>query len=113
MVGTTMMAIALSSGTAKLIRPIAIGGMPMPIAPLATPAMTNATAITAICSSDIYAASGREPAHRPGIGFADAGGNRAANDGARGGIGRVRPFAQDDNLFTKSSNDCQNRARIS
>src|SRR3954471_22567881 len=64
MVGTTMMAIALSSGTAKLIRPIAIGGMPMPIAPLATPATTNATAIKAICVSDIYAASGNSGATR-------------------------------------------------
>src|SRR3954463_15678541 len=60
MVGTTMMAIAFSSGTAKLINPIAIGGMPMPIAPLAMPATTNATAITAICRSDIQGISGEE-----------------------------------------------------
>src|ERR1700745_1169299 len=88
-VGTTMIAIALSSGTPKLIRPMAIGGMPMPIAPLATPATTNAAAITAICSSDIYAASGGELAHQPGIGLAGRGGNRAENDGARGGIGQA------------------------
>src|SRR5262245_24629148 len=50
MVGSTMMAMALSSDSAKLISPMAIGGMPMPIAPLAMPATMKAPAITSICS---------------------------------------------------------------
>src|SRR5262249_25677681 len=50
MVGTIMMAMALSSGRAKLISPMAIGGMPMPIAPLAMPATIKAPAITSTCS---------------------------------------------------------------
>jgi hypothetical protein len=53
MVGSTMMAMALSSGTAKLISPMAIGGMPMPIAPLAIPATMKAPAITSICTTSI------------------------------------------------------------
>ena len=38
---------------------MAIGGMPMPIAPLAKPATMNAIAITAICRRDIRQAAER------------------------------------------------------
>src|ERR1700743_121003 len=48
--GKVSSASASASGTRSVMIPMAMGGMPMPIAPLATPATVNATAITRICS---------------------------------------------------------------
>ena len=50
-VGMTMIASASPSGRASVIRPMAIGGRPIPIAPLAMPATMKAPATTSICSS--------------------------------------------------------------
>src|SRR5258708_22357024 len=49
MLGMSMRASASSGRTAKVINAKAIGGRPMPIAPLAMPATMKAPAITSIC----------------------------------------------------------------
>src|SRR6266481_5439374 len=49
MLGMTMRASASSGRTAKVISASAIGGRPIPIAPLAMPATMKAPAITSIC----------------------------------------------------------------
>ena len=47
-VGMVMIASASSSGTASVMSPTAIGGSPMPTAPLAMPAKMKAMKITRI-----------------------------------------------------------------
>src|SRR5215471_5334982 len=56
MLGTTISASASSRGMAKVMRARAIGGNPMPMAPLAMPATMKAPVTTSICRSVIRSA---------------------------------------------------------
>src|SRR5207302_4934945 len=92
MVGSTIMAMALSSGRAKLISPMAIGGMPMPIAPLAMPATMKAPAITSICNKLMPRGScgvRKDLFDEARIGFGDRAGDRPANQRERACVGQV------------------------
>ena len=70
MVGRVMMASASPKGSESVITPMAIGGRPMPIAPLAMPARMKAPATTSICISVMapwaQAASGKTWATKRG-----------------------------------------------
>src|ERR1700730_5224243 len=75
MLGMTMRASASSGRTAKVISASAIGGRPIPIAPLAMPATMKAPAITSICVTviaELYSGSvGEDLMHEARIGFTD------------------------------------------
>src|SRR5258708_38947191 len=63
MLGMSMRASASSGRTAKVISASAIGGRPMPIAPLAMPATMKAPAVTSICVTgiaELYSGGGGE-----------------------------------------------------
>src|SRR5258707_12148052 len=75
MLGMTMRASASSGRTAKVISASAIGGRPIPIAPLAMPATMKAPAITSICVTviaELYSGGvGEDLLHETRIGFTD------------------------------------------
>src|SRR5260370_36681680 len=77
MLGMTMRASASSGRTANVISASAIGGRPMPIAPLAIPATMKAPAITSICVTVIaglYSGGvGEDLLHEVRVGFTDQG----------------------------------------
>src|SRR5260370_33095177 len=75
MLGMTMRASASSGRTANVISASAIGGRPMPIAPLAKPATMKAPAITSICVTaiaELYSSGVAEDLlHVARVGFTD------------------------------------------
>src|ERR1700722_2911649 len=75
MLGMTIRASASSGRTANVISASAIGGSPIPIAPLATPATMKAPAITSICVTviaELYSSRvGEDLLHEARIGFID------------------------------------------
>src|SRR6266851_7262834 len=94
MLGMTMRASASSGRTANVISASAIGGRPMPIAPLAIPATMKAPAITSICVTviaELYSSGvGEDLLHEARVGFTDQARDRPAENGERLRIGRRR-----------------------
>src|SRR5260370_37265294 len=92
MLGMTMRASASSGRTANVISASAIGGRPIPIAPLAIPATMKAPAITSICVTviaELYSSGvGEDLLHEARVGFTNHARDRAAENGDSLRIGR-------------------------